>query len=339
MDLTNDIRGSVILTDAESRILFASRGVSERTGFDLPETIGRRPSELWGGGMERPFYVRMWQLITKGVPFVETVRNHRKSGEGYETSLYIAPLRDENDAWGYLALQPDEDTAGFREEFFRASAPDASPSRLQDLLETRFAWKTGERAEHRLGLSELLTKTLIDPVRERFRARLEDAELVRRAKVNSEAFSPLVAKYLGPVRRYFRHRLADPERAEDLAQETFERAFRALPTFQPTNASYQTYLLHIAHNLLVSEYRRQAPPLFVEELARQVWMEKLEAKDEVERAMVGLEPRDREALRLFYEEGYSAREIGTQLDVSENAVKLRLSRARRRMAERMRRKD
>lgn len=339
MDLTNDLRGSVILTDAESRILFASRGVSERTGFDLPETIGRRPSELWGGGMERPFYDRMWRLITKGVPFVETVKNRRKSGESYETSLYIAPLRGETDVWGYLALQPDEDTAGFHEEFFRASAPDASPSRLQDLLEGRFAWKTGERAEHRLGLSGLLTKTLVDPVRERFRARLEDADIVRRAQLNSEAFSPLVAKYLGPIRRYFRHRLADPERAEDLAQETFERAFRALPTFQPTNASYQTYLLHIAHNLLVSEYRRQTPSTFSEEPTGQFWVNRLEAKDEVERAMVGLEPRDREALRLFYEEGYSAREIGTQLDVSENAVKLRLSRARRRMAERMRRED
>ncbi|MCK9361605.1 sigma-70 family RNA polymerase sigma factor [Patescibacteria group bacterium] len=337
MDLTNDIRGSVILTDTESRILFASRGVGERTGFDLPETIGRRPSELWGGGMERPFYARMWRLITKGVPFAESVRNHRKNGDGFETPLYIAPLRGEDDVWGYLALQPDEDTAGFREEFFQASAADASPTRLQDLLEGRFGWKTGERAERRSTLFDLLARTLVDPVRERFHARVEDAELVRRAQGNSEAFSSLVAKYHGTVRRYFRHRLSDPERAEDLAQETFERAFRALPGFQMSNASYQTYLLRIAHNLLVSEYRRAAPPIIAEESDRQAWMTRLEAKDEVERAMAELEPGDRETLQLFYGEGFSVRDISRRLTISENAVKLRLSRARRRIGERMRR--
>lgn len=333
MDLTNDVRGSVILTDTESRILFASKGVTDRTGFDLPEAVGKRPSELWGGQMERPFYVRMWRLITKGVPFVESVRNRRKNGDTYETPLYIAPLRGEDDVKGYLALQPEEDTSGFREEFFRATASEASPERLQDLLEGRFGWKTGERASHRSTFFDLIARTLIDPVRERFRGRIEDAELVRRAQGDAEAFASLVAKYLGTVRRYFRHRLNDPELAEDLTQETFERAFRALPAFRSTNASYQTYLLHIAHNLLVSEYRRPSSLAIDEESVGQGWMQRLEAKDEVERAMVGLEPRDREVLDLFYEQGYSVREIAGRLDASENAVKLRLSRARRRLRE------
>ncbi len=332
MDLTRDIRGSVILTDTESRILYASRGMSDRMGFDQPEVIGKRPSELWGGHMGRPFYVRMWQLIAKGVPFIGTVRNRRKNGQDVETPLYIAPLHGEAGVEGYLALQPEADSLDFRDEFLLAANAEAAPVRLQDLLEDRFGWKADVRAERRSTLLDLLARTLVDPLRQRFQSRVDDAELIRQAKADGEAFGLLVAKYLGTVRRYFQYRLSDADLAEDLAQETFERAFRALPRFESSNASYQTYLLQIAHNLLVSEYRRGVPPVSQDDVAHMTWLERLEAKDEVDRAMGLLEPLDREVLKFFYQEGYSIREIAARFSASENAIKLRLSRARRRMA-------
>jgi len=55
----------------------------------------------------------------------------------------------------------------------------------------------------------------------------------------------------------------------------------------------------------------------------------------VERAMDALEPRDREVIRLYYREGFSVREIAERWEASENAIKLRLSRARRRLARSM----
>jgi RNA polymerase sigma-70 factor (ECF subfamily) len=267
------------------------------------------------------------------------VRNRRKSGEDVQTSLYIAPLHGEAGVEGYLALQPETDSPDFRNEFVLAANADAAPARLQDLLEDRFGWKTDISVERRSTLLDLLARTLVDPLRQRFQSRTDDAELIRQAKADREAFGLLVAKYFGTVRRYFQYRLSDPDLAEDLAQETFERAFRALPRFESSNASYQTYLLHIAHNLLVSEYRRGGPSIVEKDVAHAAWMERLEAKDEVDRAMDLLESLDREALTLFYQEGYSIREIAARLSTSENAVKLRLSRARRRMATHARRSE
>ncbi|MEK7473602.1 MAG: sigma-70 family RNA polymerase sigma factor [Patescibacteria group bacterium] len=333
MDLTKQIRGSVIMTDTESRILYASDGVSDRTGFDVPEMIGRRPSELWGGRMPPSFYVAMWKRLAKGLPYAESLMNRRKSGDDLETALSIAPLRDERGTvTGYVALQPETDTGGFRDEFFRAASPDAEPVRFQRFLETVFGWRVAERIDDRSSLSAWLTRTLVAPTRLRFRARTEDADLVALAKRDGEAFGAMIAKYQGVLRRYFRYRLSDHERAEDLVQETFERAFRALSEFRSSNASYQTYLLRIAHNLLVSEYRRHEPPSLVDASPERAWLDRLEARDEVDRAMRSLEERDREVLRLYYHDGYSVREIATQWNTSENAVKLRLSRARRRLA-------
>jgi RNA polymerase sigma-70 factor (ECF subfamily) len=333
MDLTKQIRGSVIMTDTESRILYASDGVSDRTGFDVPEMIGRRPSELWGGRMPLPFYAVMWKRLAKGLPYAESLVNRRKNGDDLETALSIAPLRDERGAvTGYVALQPETERSEFRDEFFRAAAPDAEPVRFQRLLESAFGWRVSERITHRASLGEWLSRTLVAPTRLRFRARTEDADLVAFAQRDGEAFGALVAKYQGVLRRFFRYRLSDHERAEDLVQETFERAFRALPEFRSSNASYQTYLLRIAHNLVVSEYRRPDPSMPVEAPPKREWVDRLEARDEVDRAMRALETRDREVLRLYYYDGYSVREIATQWNASENAVKLRLSRARRTLA-------
>jgi RNA polymerase sigma factor (sigma-70 family) len=333
MDLTKGIRGSVLVTDAESRILFASDGVSERTGFDVPEMVGRRPADLWGGRMPKPFYTEMWGRLGKGLPYADSVVNRKKNGSDFEAALSIAPLREERgNITGYIALQPEEEGLRFREEFLLAASPEADPSRLQGLLEDRFGWRAETKVVKRATFIELMDRTLIEPMRQRFRARTEDADLVIRAKRDGEVFGELVAKYQGVLRRFFHHRLSDNERAEDLVQETFERAFRALPAFESGNASYQTYLLRIAHNLLVSEYRRHDPPNLGELSPQRAWMDRLEARDEVERAMRNLEHRDRETLRLYYHEGFTVREIAVQWNVSENAIKLRLSRARRRLA-------
>ena len=59
------------------------------------------------------------------------------------------------------------------------------------------------------------------------------------------------------------------------------------------------------------------------------------AVDELIVRIEGLPPEDREALQLAYWEGLSHREIGLVLDCSENAVGLRLSRARQKLRERL----
>ncbi len=57
---------------------------------------------------------------------------------------------------------------------------------------------------------------------------------------------------------FFAYRLRDRDEAEDLTQQTFERALRAWSRFDPARASVATWLLAIARNLLIDHYRAAA---------------------------------------------------------------------------------
>jgi RNA polymerase sigma-70 factor (ECF subfamily) len=58
---------------------------------------------------------------------------------------------------------------------------------------------------------------------------------------------------------FFAFRVASRDDAEDLTQQTFERALRAWDRFDPLRASVGTWLLAIARNLLIDHFRATAP--------------------------------------------------------------------------------
>lgn len=113
------------------------------------------------------------------------------------------------------------------------------------------------------------------------------------------------------------------------------KAMNGLSNYQVRNASYKTYLLRIAHNELLNRYRRNASEL---KWAGQLpsthngsVITELENRDALERAMGILTEGDRQILRAFYAEGRTSAEIALRLGKSENAIKLVLSRARKRL--------
>ena len=71
-----------------------------------------------------------------------------------------------------------------------------------------------------------------------------------------EAFEELFARYREPLYGFFRRRLPSPERAEDLAQETFLAVIRAASRYEP-RAQVRTYFYAIALKLLANERRKQ----------------------------------------------------------------------------------
>jgi len=156
--------------------------------------------------------------------------------------------------------------------------------------------------------------------------------LVIAAKARPETFKQLYLKYLPNIRRFFHFRLADAELAEDMAQDVFLRAFRALDSYTPSNASYLTYLLRIAHNQLVSHYRgTQNQQMLTDQESSDSWLESFLRRDAIERALVYVTDIERSIVLKKYREGLSVREIATELSRSENAVKLHLSRARKKL--------
>jgi RNA polymerase sigma-70 factor (ECF subfamily) len=72
-----------------------------------------------------------------------------------------------------------------------------------------------------------------------------------------EALEELFARYRQPLFGFFRRRLANKERAEDLAQETFVAVIRAAARYEP-RSMVCTYLYGIALRLLANERRKQA---------------------------------------------------------------------------------
>src|SRR5260370_32549994 len=74
---------------------------------------------------------------------------------------------------------------------------------------------------------------------------------------NSEAFTELFRRYSNPVYGFFRRRLENPARAEELAQETFVAILRGIERYEP-RASFRTYLYGIAMKILMAERRKSA---------------------------------------------------------------------------------
>ena len=143
-----------------------------------------------------------------------------------------------------------------------------------------------------------------------------------------EAFEELFARYREPLYGFFRRRLPSPERAEDLAQETFLAVIRAASRYEP-RSQVRTYFYAIALKLLANERRKQTNHPLVTEATNEPAIDS--APDTglwVRRAIEKLEPAEREILMLREYEQLSYVEIAELLRLPVNTVRSRLFRAR-----------
>jgi RNA polymerase sigma-70 factor, ECF subfamily len=143
------------------------------------------------------------------------------------------------------------------------------------------------------------------------------------------AFEELFARYHKPLYGFFGRRLNNPERAEDLAQETFLAVIRAVSRYEP-RALVRTYLLGIALKLLAAERRRLlTTSSTLKQSAREpqtggapervLW---------VRHAMEKLDAPEREILMLREYEQLSYSDIAELLRIPVNTVRSRLFRSR-----------
>jgi RNA polymerase sigma factor (sigma-70 family) len=153
------------------------------------------------------------------------------------------------------------------------------------------------------------------------------------------AFAEIAASQLDAVYRYLVYLTGDRAAAEDLTAETFEKAFRSWRRFDPRRGSPRTWLCRIARSVAVDWFRAETRRRRREETyARDVPMSE-EFGDglpgPLEEALHELSPAEREvvALRVLLElDGPSAARV---LGISQSACSTRLSRALRRLEERM----
>ena len=143
-----------------------------------------------------------------------------------------------------------------------------------------------------------------------------------------QAFEELFARYHEPLSGFFRRRLSNRERAEDLAQETFLAVIRATCRYEP-RALVRTYLYGIALKLVAAERRRQARDGPAAESAAEPSAQG--APDVVlwvRQALQKLDATEREIVMLREYEQLSYSEIAELLRITVNTVRSRLFRAR-----------
>jgi len=166
---------------------------------------------------------------------------------------------------------------------------------------------------------------------------------------DAAAFEELVLRYQGRLIAVLEQLISKRDQAEDLAQEVFMRVFRARKTYRP-GAKFSTWLFTIANNVASNALRslsrrrevhvaqRNNPsespdPLDQMALAASGLMparqlDEMERSEIVRVAIQSLNDRQRLALLLSRFEGMSYAEIGQTMNLSNQAVKSLLSRAR-----------
>ena len=185
-----------------------------------------------------------------------------------------------------------------------------------------------------------------------------DAPLVERAKQGDvKAFEMLVVKYQRRIERLVGRMVRDSDLVPDIAQETFIRAYRALPQFRGESAFY-TWLYRIAVNTAKKQLMELKRDLLVTESARAGQDEEDEprgAENEpsdsgtpdallaskqiaaaVNFAVEGLSEELRQAITLREIEGLSYEEIAALMNCPIGTVRSRIFRAREAIAARLR---
>ena len=142
------------------------------------------------------------------------------------------------------------------------------------------------------------------------------------------ALEELFARFRNPVYGFFRRRLSNISRAEDLTQETFLAVVRGGVRYEP-RASVRAYLYGIAFRILLAERRKQGKDNNSNVDDEEPWIH--HATDTalwVREALAKLDANDREILMLREYEQLSYEEIAGLLRLPLNTVRSRLFRSR-----------
>jgi RNA polymerase sigma-70 factor (ECF subfamily) len=170
--------------------------------------------------------------------------------------------------------------------------------------------------------------------------------LERACNGDDDAFTRLVETYQNPVYNLCFRMLGEGTAAEDAAQETFWRAYQNIKKYDPER-SFITWLLSIAAHYCIDQQRKHRIPIFeldefpdfdIADLNIPNPEKELghsQEKEALHTLINELNSQDRAAVILKYWYDCSEDEISNMLGLTVSAVKSRLHRSRRQLAEMM----
>ena len=162
---------------------------------------------------------------------------------------------------------------------------------------------------------------------------------------DQQCFGELVKRYQNLVFTIALHYTQNREDAEEIAQDIFVKAYRALADFKG-NSKFSTWLYTIATNTAITYLRKKKPQIYLinnEKILEQLnatnndyTANRAEQKSKIEilnKAVLLLKPGDAQVIILFYKGEQSVEEIGQITGLTPNAVKVKLHRVRHRLKE------
>lgn len=152
------------------------------------------------------------------------------------------------------------------------------------------------------------------------------------AKGDKQAFTELIGLYRQSMYATAMAVARNEDDAMDAVQDTILILWEKLGTLKKP-AYFKTWMTRILVNCCCGLLRRKGKETPVERLADEGREEDLDTPLDVQEALWRLSQDDRLILQLFYFEDLSAKEIAQVLSVSPDAVRMRLSRSRKRFAE------
>lgn len=169
-----------------------------------------------------------------------------------------------------------------------------------------------------------------------------DDLLVEAAREDPAAFADLVRRHQDHLFNFLYRMTGNREDAEDLAQETFVRIFRALPRFR-SGSPFKPWMYKIAVNLAINHYNAKKPtsqladeyPSASPFTSPELMAELRETQRALRRAMRELPEQYRAILLLRHLNDLSYQDIAQALDVPIGTAKVRLHRARKKLQTKM----
>ena len=159
-------------------------------------------------------------------------------------------------------------------------------------------------------------------------------------KGDKTAFGEIYKLYFQKIYRYCRINVYQDEIAQDICQETFVRAWKALPKFSFTNeGTLQAFLFRIARNLII-DLSRKKKEISLKEYheieAHDDISDQIDKEDEiakVKKALAKLDELDRQIIVLRYFEELSHTEVARIVNIKEGALRVRTMRLLKKIKE------
>lgn len=170
----------------------------------------------------------------------------------------------------------------------------------------------------------------------------EDKDLLVRIKQGHRAaYKELVQRYSSYVMSICMQVLKNREEAEEVAQDTFVKAFKALDSFNGTS-KFKTWLYQIAYRTSIDCYRRRKRVESIDEpqygniadhnTAIQRYDDQ-DMRDQINRILDLMTTEEALIIRMFYFEEMNIKELCVILEMTDSNVKIKLFRARKKLKE------